>query len=287
MRKNTNLILGHNSFFGINHLDYEKGKSNALKFKNNYKKIVDILKFALDVDVNKIMISTVDEANNLLKIIENDPIKEKLEFYILLPYLNKYVRKANELGIVGILTDTIKNQSFLDNLKTGIDFLSLVKKKNLKEFLNLLISVELRPFKNIKKKTVILHDALTDILIALKMEDIMQLFIKIVKEQFGCIPGFATKNFATFNKQLINLPNDIYVLTHANVLGFNMNPNKEDVEKELSNSKFKIILMSVLASGYLKPNEALGYVSKLKMNTPEIVIGCSSTDHVRQIRNLL
>ena len=41
-----NLILGHNSFFGINHIDYDKGKNTNLKFQN-LNKITDIIEFSI------------------------------------------------------------------------------------------------------------------------------------------------------------------------------------------------------------------------------------------------
>ena len=44
--KNEKIILGHNSFFGINHADYEKGKKTSDKFKNNFSKIIEILSYA-------------------------------------------------------------------------------------------------------------------------------------------------------------------------------------------------------------------------------------------------
>ena len=43
MPEKSKLILGHNSFFGINHADYEKGKNTSEQFINNYKKIHDVL----------------------------------------------------------------------------------------------------------------------------------------------------------------------------------------------------------------------------------------------------
>ena len=58
MPEKSKLILGHNSFFGINHADYEKGKNTSEQFINNYKKIIEIIDFAKMKGLNNFMIST-------------------------------------------------------------------------------------------------------------------------------------------------------------------------------------------------------------------------------------
>ena len=150
--KLDNFILGHNSFFGINHANYEKGKNVSEKFKNNYDKIVDILLYAKDKNINNFMLSTLDESEYLLNEINKTPLKESLNFYVLLPYINKYVRKSNEVGILGLIQEQLKKAPLIKNISYGIDLSTSVLRTDFKKTLSVLIDIELQAFANVKKK---------------------------------------------------------------------------------------------------------------------------------------
>jgi predicted lactoylglutathione lyase len=52
--------------------------------------------------------------------------------------------------------------------------------------------------------------------------------------------------------------NQITITASFNKIGFQMNPSKMDCEKALEEvSDAQIIAMSILAAGYLQPNEAI------------------------------
>ena len=94
MTRIKEVILGHNSFFGINHLDNETGRQKLIKKFGGNKNIIEILNYSVERKLNNFMISTVDESKNLLEEINTDQhLKKNLNFYVLLPYINKYVRK--------------------------------------------------------------------------------------------------------------------------------------------------------------------------------------------------
>ena len=65
------------------------------------------------------MTSTIDESYLLFDEINNKNkyIKDNLEIHVLLPYINKYVRKTNELGITGTLKEILNKSSLLKNIK--------------------------------------------------------------------------------------------------------------------------------------------------------------------------
>ena len=73
-------ILGHNSFFGINHANYEKGKLVSEKFKNNYHKMIDVLQHANKNNINNFMISTLDESENFIKELNKTNLKNDMNF---------------------------------------------------------------------------------------------------------------------------------------------------------------------------------------------------------------
>jgi hypothetical protein len=273
------LILGHNSFFGINHIDYERGKNTNLKFQN-LEKVAKIIEFSINNGLKNFMMSTLDQVPSFLNIL-SDQNKKDLNFYILLPYINKYVRKSNELGLIGLIKDVTKKNTFIKNLTQGSEIGSFLIKGNYEKLIPTLIDIELNSFKNVNKKTIILHDALTDILIALKRFDVIEFFIDLVEKKYECLPGLATKNFPRLQEYEKKISNkSLMVLTHANKVGFNMNPNKDLVENCINKTQFNLILMSVYASGYLNVKDASSYVNSFKNNNIEVVAGCSSQEHI-------
>ena len=277
------IILGHNSFFGINHLDNEKGRKKLLNNFNRLENISKIIKFSFNNNLKNLMISTVDESKDLIIEINKDKkLKDELGIYVLLPYINKYVRKSNELGIIGVIKDVVSQQSLIENVKIGFDMVKFLSTIDYQKIIPTLIKFEMSSFKNSNVKSIILHDSLTDILISLKRIDVVLFYYEFVKKTYNCRPGFATKNLNNF-LNLIKDKNldDIFILTHVNKIGYEMNPDKEIIEEKIKNTKIDIICMSILASGYLKPEEALNYIKSLNINSNlSTVIGCSTENHI-------
>ena len=69
----------------------------------------------------------------------------------------------------------------MKNLSYGLDFSSSLINSDFKKILSVLIDIELQPFLNVKKKVIILHDALTDILVSLRRKDVISYFINYIK----------------------------------------------------------------------------------------------------------
>jgi hypothetical protein len=286
MPEKSKLILGHNSFFGINHADYEKGKNTSEQFINNYKKIIEIIDFAKMKGLNNFMISTLDESKYLIDELEKSNLLKEMNFYILLPYINKYVRKSNEIGLIGIIKEQLTKASLKENLKHSLNLSTYFLDFDYKKILTSLVEIELQTFEKVNKKIVILHDALTDILLSLKRVDIFEYFIELIENKYKCKAGFATKNFVDLDNLFRKLGTNTTILTHANQIGFNMNPGKSQVENSFKTTSNKIILMSVLASGYLKPEIAIKYVKNLGLSDFELVIGSSRKEHIAEIISL-
>jgi hypothetical protein len=283
-----NIILGHNSFFGINHFDNEIGRKKLITEFNNLEKISRIINFSFENNLRNFMISTVDETKSLIpKINESKKIKDELGLFILLPYINKYVRKTNELGILGVMKDVLSQQNIMDKVKISFDLMKFLSNIDYKEIIPTLIKFEMSSFKKSLVKSVILHDSLTDILVSLGRFDIILFYYEYVRKNYSCTPGFATKNLSSFLNLLKNKNiDDIYILTHVNKIGYEMNPNQTIVEEEIKKTKMNVICMSILASGYLNPAEALNYIKSLNINSNlSTVIGCSTKKHILEYIN--
>ena len=280
MSKLHNKIIGHNSFFGINHLNYQKGVNTAYKF-SKYEKIINLLEFAKKENVNQLMISTIEEGKVLINEIESNKNFSDLKYHILLPYINKYVRLTNEFGIIGTLKQIYETNSLISNFKFGYNFINFLTTSNIENIISSLVEIETNYFDKNKISSIILHDSLTDIIVSLKKKDILNSYIKIVKEKFKCKVGFATKNLPQFLKLIEDYTDDdLMILTHINKIGFEMNPSKEEVEKVLINCKHEIICMSILASGSIPVDEAFSYIKNLKIPNYSTVVGCSTKSHL-------
>ncbi len=283
MVKLKETILGHNSFFGINHLDNELGRKKLINKFNNIENICQIINFAFKNNLNNLMISTVDETKVLIpELNKNKKIKDEMGLFVLLPYINKYVRKTNELGVLGVMKDVLSQQNLVEKVKISFDIMKFLSNIEYEQIIPLLIKFEMSPFKSSYVKSVILHDSLTDILVSLNRIDVILFYYEYVKKNYNCRPGFATKNLRSFLKVIkkTNLE-DIYILTHVNKIGYEMNPNKKIVEEAIKSTEIEIICMSVLASGYLESKDAINYVKSLNINNNlSTVIGCSTEKHI-------
>ena len=168
------ILLGHNQFFGVNHLDAKVGSQKEAQF-SEVKKIMDIINFCYDQDVKALMMSTHERAALVAdEVQKSDRLKNDLGIYLLVPYIAKYVKQANEKGIVNIVRDSLKDISFQDKvgmfMRGGIGLLT----KDVRKMITLLIDFEVAPFIKLNLKAIFLHDALTDLALGWDMADVLQ-----------------------------------------------------------------------------------------------------------------
>jgi len=76
------------------------------------------------------------------------------------------------------------------------------------------------------------------------------------------------------------------VCSAINKAGYFMNPDIESYEKTLSQKSSRSIAMSILASGAVRPEEAVEYVTR-QPGIQSIVFGASSPQHIRQTKELI
>lgn len=273
------VVLGHNPFFGVDHLSQAKAAERDVKFQA-VDGILEMVRFARDKGVRGMMMSTHPRANLVADALRGDPpLLDSLNIYPLLPYIAKYVRESNEKGLVNVVLDQVKGAGVGQTLSMFTRGGLAVLRKDVQEILRTLIQVELLPFRDLRVKAVFLHDALTDMGLALEMRGIFELYLEEIAKRYEAEPAFATKNLPMlaekfgawgFEKPL--------VLTHFNKVGFNMNPSRQACERCLAESDVQIMTMGSLASGYLKPDEAYHYLFGLP-RMDSVVVGVSTRAH--------
>lgn len=280
------IVLGHNPFFGVDHLSRERGAAREAKFEAS-DAIVEMIQYARSEGVGGLMMSTHPRANLVADTVRGVPeIRDSLRLYPLLPYVNKYVRAANEKGLVNVVLDQLKGSSLGDKLSVimrgGIGFL----RKDATDMLRTLIRMELAPFRGLQMQAVFLHDVLTDLALAFNLKNIFDLYIEEIEKRFeGTKAAFATKNLPLFASRFAEYGYERpVVLAHFNKIGFGMNPDRESCEATLREHDLEVMAMGTLASGYLKPGEAYQYLGSLAgsdgaSGVDSVVVGVSTPEH--------
>jgi len=277
------LILGHNQFFGVNHLSSAKGVSTE-RFFSRTENVISLVRAAYRANVTGLMLSTHERARGIAEAIRNDSeLAAGLHLHILLPYMAKYVRMANERGPIAMLEDTLKQASWGERLAIGLKAGIGLVKKDLLTTLEALIKIELLPFKGLNIQSVFLHNSLTDMVTALRAKDVVQFFVENIAEEHGACAAFCTLSAGvslTYFKD-IGLENPV-IMAPFNPAGFQMNPSRERCEQLLHEYPCHMVAMSVLAAGYVKPEAAAAYLSSLK-GIDSIIFGASSAGHVKEL----
>ena len=171
------IILGHNQFFGINHMSTEKGIEKEKLF-SDIDNVMSVIRQAHGLGIHGLSLNTHYRGKLIAEEIKKDSILSKdLNIYILLPYMAKYVTMANEKGIISMVNDTLRSGSIFDLTKIGLSSSISLLNKNYLKMIGALIDIELLPYKDLNIKSILLHNALTDLVVGLNFPDIIKFFL--------------------------------------------------------------------------------------------------------------
>ena len=171
------IILGHNQFFGTDHMSSERGAERANYF-SNIDNVLEIIRIAVENGATGLMLSTHENSKDIANMIEKDKfLKDNLNIHILLPYMAKYVRKSNEKGLVNMISDIFAGAKWSDRFSIMKSGGSGLISKNISSVVKTLIDIELIPYKKLNIKSIFLHNALSDLITGYKMDKMVDLFI--------------------------------------------------------------------------------------------------------------
>lgn len=273
------VVLGHNPFFGIDHLSQAKAAERDLKFQTA-QPILEMVHLAMDHGARGMMMSTHPRATLVANALREDKaVLDQLNIYPLLPYITKYVRQSNEKGLVNVVLDQVRGASLGQTLgmltRGGLG----VIRKDMQQIISALIEIELMPLRDLRLRAVFLHDALTDLGLGLGLRGVFEFYCEEIARKHESEPAFATKNLplllAKFKEWGFPRP---LVLTHFNKAGFNMNPSRSECETYAREGDVQIMAMGTLASGHLRPDEAYAYLYQFE-RIESVVVGVSRPDH--------
>ncbi len=277
------LLVGDNPFHGISHLSQQRARTRFDQSQENVEHASNLVSLSLENGADGFMFSVDQTTLSIIEQVSKNHNGEPIRLYAIAPYAYEYVRKATQSGgVSGLAKNLAKELLFSSNLKVVASNAAGLLRLNLSALIKTYVAYELSRIKAVAKKNVVLesfmlHELVTDMGLALNLEDLCKTYISFLEEQ-NIRPGFETRNFPYLVNKFRewNIDFSKLTLTSAfNKVGFQMCPSKQECEKALSHAcEAEVIAMSVLAAGYLKPAEALGYLAGLS-GLSGLVIGVS------------
>ena len=270
------IIIGDNQYFGVNHFDLEKGAKTKLKFDTT-EKIESFINDSLSNGMDGFMINSNEKGYELIRSGQFDSSKE---IHYSIPYPHKYANMVNETGMLSLFKYCFKESSLINNIAGG---LKLLFTRNIKHMVPLGLNLEVP--RNLKKGSyVYMQNIITDLLLGMERGDILINYMKAVVKM-GYKPGIITLNPIMLD-QLLKAEtnskwlNDLIVCFNINKEGFNVFPSLQKVEELVrSKPKYKLMGMSVFASGAANIPSSIDYIKQL--NLDYVVFGSSRIENVK------
>ena len=282
------IIFGDNQFFGINHMSEDKARALEERFRD-LQSIVDVIDIAYGAGIHAFMLNSNDRAVDICNYLrENKSRYPELRMYPSIPYAYKYADAVGEKGVFGALKDII-----LSNSSVGA-ITELFKKggrslfeKDIFRLMEILIDLEMKIYSGLTIKAVFLQNIITDLLLGFKVHKVFQAYDAYIKEKYFVEPGYITVNLPRLVGFLdeCGIRNPV-VCSSINKIGQSMNPDKASYEKVVAEHNFQPMAMSILASGAIKPQDAVAYIGSLH-SVQSIVFGASSKQHIVETKALI
>jgi len=270
------IIFGDNQFFGVNHVSDEKSRTQSIKFKED-KTILNTIDFALGNGAGAFMCTTHDRISKLNEVIRQDiKMANSLEFYPCLPYAHKYANALTELGVTGTIKEYLPGNILGSFMKGGIAYM----KNDYIAMMELLIDAELKMFRNLHTPVIFLQNVITDLLLGLKMKNILKAYHDYIIKKYNAEPGYITMNMPALLNMLeeIGISNPI-ICSSINIDGFRMSGGKALYENTLKTKNVRGVAMQVLSGGVANPEKSIEYVCSLP-KIESILFGASSKENI-------
>lgn len=282
------LLVGDNPFHGISHLSQERNRTrgdSAARPEN----AAGLVCLAVENGANGFMFSVSETTLAILRELRAEGVMGRLGLFAIAPYAYEYVRLATQSGgLVGLAERFGRRLLFSGNVGALGSGLKGVMQMDPESLLRAYLSFEVSRIrsaagKEAKVESVVLHEVITDMGLALGMDWLFKAYVKFLSDR-NIVPGFDTCNFACLTDRLGRWGIDLEKIVIAapfNRVGFQMNPSRQECEKALARLNMPVtVAISVLAAGYLGVPEAVDYVTGLP-NIKGLAVGVSRESHAR------
>ena len=271
------ILFGDNQFFGINHMSEEKARQQAMRFQD-VDNIVEVLQDALHAGAGGFMCTTHDTIELIAERVRGNPEEWKgFTFYPGMPYAHKYANAVTELGYFDAMRKFLPSEGLVDTVLRGG---KAVLSRDIEGMMTLLVDAEMKMFRGLRTPVIFLQNVVTDLMQGLGMVDAFRVFSEHCKKRYNAEAGFITMNLPMLLPMLkeAGIENPI-VCANVNKIAFRMSGGIEGYRDATSRYRARVIAMSVLGSGSIRPREAIEWV----VNEPyveSILFGASSRANI-------
>lgn len=286
------LLVGDNPFHGISHLSQERARMRGNESTSPESAARLVIK-SIENGADGFMFSVSDLTLEILRNIREEKQADKLGLYAIVPYAFEYVRAAAQTGMPGLARRLAKRIVFSRDLGAIASGLRAAVAADPSALLRTYLSYELSRIRSVAKQanlaSVLLHEVITDMGLALNLRWLFKSYVEFMVNR-EITPGFNTRNFpyliTRFREWNIDL-REVLIAAPFNKAGFQMNPSKLDCEKALENVPVpNVLAISIFASGYIPPTEAVEYVVSLQ-GIKGVSVGVSKEKHAVETFKLL
>lgn len=288
------LLVGDNPFHGISHLSQERSRARDRRI-DSVDYAAELVRISCENGADGFMFTVSETTLSILKTLRESGAIRNMELYAIVPYSYEYVRMATQTGGVSGLAKKIGKQIALSGNVRGILMgLKGIAFTDLGALLKTYVTYEVSRIKSAagneaRLNSILLHEVVTEMALAYGLDWLFKGYIDFMINM-GINPGFETRNFAflvrKFKEWHIDF-RDCVIATPFNKAGFQMNPSKTACEEALGSiADSKVVAMSVLAAGYIKPVDAFEYLRSLS-NISGVVVGVSKESQARETFGLI
>ena len=278
------ILFGDNQFFGVNHMSEEKARSQAMRFQD-INNIIEVLQVAMHAGAGGFMCTTHDTIEKIADDVRANPAKwVGFTFYPGMPYAHKYANAVTELGYFDAMRKFLPKEGLVDSVLRGS---KAVLGRDIESLMTLLVDAEMKMFEGLSTPVIFLQNVVTDMLQGLGFTDAFRVFSKHCRRRYNAEAGFITMNLPKLLPMLrdVGIENPI-VCANVNKIAFRMSGGIDGYRTATAQYPARVIAMSVLASGGIRPREAIEWV----VNEPyveSILFGASSRGNIENTISLI
>jgi len=261
------LLLGDNPFIGTSHLSQRKAREEIAQSELENK--IKVVEAAVSGGATGFTFSTHESNLELVTYMNayRKDLLDSMDYYVLAPHSQSYVRKANIEGTPTFILSTLDNMVHRPSSLVSV-LASLISLRP-ERLASSLVEMELAPYLEIlpkeRIKAILLHEIVTELVVAFDLNSLFRSLIRYAKDKIGVSLGLETRNLGHLRRWM--LATDCYpdyLMLPINPLGYQMAPSKEETEKSIEElaKKTKIIAINILASGAVSLEEAIDYLRK-------------------------
>jgi hypothetical protein len=278
------IIFGDNQFFGVNHMSEQTAIKQAQKFRTA-DDIYKTLEYVNDIGIKSFMFTTHNQLEPVFEKMKKNPKFDDFKLYPSMPYAHKYADAMVELGVFEAIAKFTPGSKLMSGLKGAGSLITA----NPVPIMQLLVDSEMKLLQGMNVQGIFLLNIVTDLLLGLEMHDILYEFAQYTEKKYNVKAGFFTMNHVKLHDVLVNKLGlvDPIIVSDINKIGFRMNPSQTEVESTLKKKDSYNIAMSFLASGAIKPEEAVEYIGSLEGSVKSVLFGASSPSHIKDTKELL